>query len=268
MGYAGRYGRSVLPYGSNVVGRFEDYKDPGHLVGKGWMVLKFDRMVIEPNTVLPIYAKVVDVSGYNVDREGRILGKGHATRDTVAWTIPILWPINLINLPRSGPRPILKGETRLTLKVMDDLTIPRAEPSQQGLPDLTRRTPSAYTPHRADSNLPPNPVTPINYSMAFLSPPSLPPAQSASPCGTTPHSMAIKARMPYLGSNRQDAVTLIYNDGRPPEQIHNYMLTSTRLYVMDENRCAIPVSQLDLDATKRVNRDAGIDFRLPVTSTR
>lgn len=34
------YGRSVFPYGSYLVGHFEDYKDPGHFVGKGWMELK------------------------------------------------------------------------------------------------------------------------------------------------------------------------------------------------------------------------------------
>jgi hypothetical protein len=145
VGHSERYGRSVLPFDSYLVGRFEDYKDPGHFVGKGWMELRFDRMVIEPDTVIPIDAKVVDVPGYNVDRYGRILGKGHAVKDTVTWLIPILWPIDLINLPRRGPRPTLKEETRLTLKVMDDLGVPAANPQpyQQDPSGLYRR-PSAY----------------------------------------------------------------------------------------------------------------------------
>ena len=83
VGHAERYGRSVLPHDSYLVGRFEDYKDPGHFVGKGWMELKFDRMVIEPDTVIPVDARVVDVPGYKVDNQGRILGKGHETRDIV-----------------------------------------------------------------------------------------------------------------------------------------------------------------------------------------
>jgi hypothetical protein len=139
------YGRSTLPYGSYMVGRFEDYKDPGHFVGKGWMELRFDRMVIQPDTVIPISARVVNVPGYSVDREGRIQGKGHPVRDIVEWSIPILWPIDLINLPRRGPRPTLKGETRLTLKVMDDLGVPEnqnPQPQQDGS-GLWRR-PSAY----------------------------------------------------------------------------------------------------------------------------
>ena len=140
------YGRSVFPYDSYLVGYFEDYKDPGHLVGKGWMELKFDRMVIEPDTVIPISAKVVAVPKYNVDREGRILGNGHPVRDTIEWLIPVLWPIDLINLPRRGPRPVLKAETLLTLKLMDDIGIPdREQPQAQGAL-IERVTPPAPQP--------------------------------------------------------------------------------------------------------------------------
>jgi hypothetical protein len=130
VGHSMRYGGAVLPYNSYLVGQFEGYKDPGHFVGKGWMELRFDRMVIEPDTVIPIDARVVDVPGYRVDREGRIIGKGHETRDIVLWTIPILWPLDLLMLPMRGPRPTLKEETRLTLKVMDDLAVPATEAPQ------------------------------------------------------------------------------------------------------------------------------------------
>jgi hypothetical protein len=141
VGHAERYGRSVLPYDSYLVGRFEDYKDPGHFVGKGWMELRFDRMVIEPDTIIPVDARVVDVPGYGVDRYGRILGKGHPVRDTITWMIPVLWPIDLINLPRRGPRPTLKEETRMTLKVMDDMEIPQInqQPYEQAPSGLMRR---------------------------------------------------------------------------------------------------------------------------------
>ena len=117
-----KYGRSVLPYGAYMEGRFEDYKDPGPFVGKGWMQLTFDRMIIG-NRVIPVKAKVVQVPKYRVDRNGKILGNGHPVRDTVEWMIPILWPIDLINLPRRGPRPVLKPETPLTLELMEDLGI-------------------------------------------------------------------------------------------------------------------------------------------------
>ena len=77
------------------------------------MQLDFDRLYVG-DQVIPLDAKVVDVKGYKIDAQGRILGKGHTVRDTVLWMIPVLWPIDLINLPRRGPRPTLKAETALT----------------------------------------------------------------------------------------------------------------------------------------------------------
>jgi hypothetical protein len=172
---AERYGRSMLPYNSFLEGRFEDYKDPGHLVGKGWMELKFDRMVIEPDTVIPIDARVVDVPGYRVDQYGRILGKGHAVRDTVLWMIPILWPIDLINLPRRGPRPTLKEETRLTLKVLDDLSLPDFNPLQQDPSGLYRR-PTAENDPPPEAAPEPQPAP---AEMAYDQPDQPPPAPYA-----------------------------------------------------------------------------------------
>ena len=64
----------------------------------------------------------------------------------------------------------------------------------------------------------------------------------------------------------EDAVTLIFKDGRPPEQIHNYILTRTTLSVWDHRHRDIPVDQLDLTATEKVNHDAGVDFQLPTSS--
>jgi hypothetical protein len=59
------------------------------------------------------------------------------------------------------------------------------------------------------------------------------------------------------------AVTLIFKDGRPSEQIQNYMLTRTTLYVQEKRLREIPVDQLDLPATAKVNKDSGVDFQLP-----
>jgi hypothetical protein len=133
------YGRSVFPYGSYLVGHFEDYKDPGHFVGKGWMELRFDRIVVGNDTVIPISARVIATSGKTpVDLDGRIHGTGHPTRDTIEWLIPVLWPIDLINLPRRGPYPVLKPETRLTIKLLDDVGIP-TKSEVQHLPEMISR---------------------------------------------------------------------------------------------------------------------------------
>ena len=197
VGHAERYGRSVLPYDSYLVGRFEDYKDPGHLVGKGWMELRFDRMVIEPDTVIPIDAKVVDVPGYNVDRYGRILGKGHAVRDTVTWMIPILWPIDLINLPRRGPYPTLKEETRLTLKVMDDLGVPdvNQQPLQQEPSGLYKR-PSAYEQ--------PAPAPPPPQQITYVEPPAP---------GPPPRTYVYVTPPPVIAYMPEPRTVIVYRNG-------------------------------------------------------
>src|SRR5580658_6773353 len=134
------FSRTVFPYGSYLIGHFEEYKDPGHFVGKGWMELRFDRLMIQPDTNVPINARVVAVPKYPVDAEGRIHGTGHPTRDTIEWLIPVLWPIDLINLPRRGPRPVLKPETQLTLKVLDDFGIPTPMENAVRTPALVSRT--------------------------------------------------------------------------------------------------------------------------------
>jgi hypothetical protein len=114
-------------------------------VGKGWMQLDFDRLYVG-DQVIPLEAKVVDVPGYKIDSQGRILGKGHAVRDTVLWMIPVLWPIDLIELPRRGPRPTLKAETTLTLRVMEDIQVPVTPAPQRDPYGLMQRSPDSYAP--------------------------------------------------------------------------------------------------------------------------
>jgi hypothetical protein len=88
--------------------------------------------------IVPVQTKVVDVPQFLVDKQGRIHGRGHAVRDIFAWSIPILWPIDLLNLPRRGPRPALRAETKIIVKLMDDLQMPllpsQQEPAPQPVP--------------------------------------------------------------------------------------------------------------------------------------
>ncbi len=190
------YGRSVFPYGSYMEGRFEDYKDPGHFVGKGWMELKFDRLIVG-NTVVPVAAKVVYVPKYPVDKEGRIHGTGHPVRDAIEWAIPVLWPIDLLNLPRRGPRPTLKAETRLTLKVMDDLVIPsREELAQQERPALVSRAP--YQEPLQQPAYPPPPqqsYAPVPQQPAY--PYAPPPQPVVYPYAPAPQAVFVSAPVLY-----------------------------------------------------------------------
>jgi hypothetical protein len=118
------FGKQAFPRGSYLVGHLESDKDPGHFWGKGNLKLVFDRIGL-PDGDVPLEAKVIATRGYRVDREGEIVGKGHAKRDIVEWMLPPLWPWKVIMLPARGPRPTLKNETALTLRLMDDVQIPQ-----------------------------------------------------------------------------------------------------------------------------------------------
>lgn len=118
------FGQPAFPRGSYLVGHLEATKDPGHLVGKGYMELHFDRIGV-PSGDMPLDAKIIAAGKYKVDRVGKIHGKGHAKRDFAEWMLPPLWPIKVMTLPARGPRPKIKGETVLTLRLMDDVAIPQ-----------------------------------------------------------------------------------------------------------------------------------------------
>ena len=118
------FGQQAFPRGSYLVGHLESAKDPGHFWGKGYLKLQFDRIGV-PSGDLPLEAKVIATRGYKVDKEGKIDGKGHAKRDVIEWMLPPLWPWKVIMLPARGPRPKLKGETVLSMRLMDDVQIPQ-----------------------------------------------------------------------------------------------------------------------------------------------
>jgi hypothetical protein len=118
------FGQQAFPRGSYLVGHLEAAQEPGHFWGKGYMKIQFDRIGL-PQGDMPLDAKVIATRGYKVDKYGDIDGKGHAKRDIVEWMIPPLWPWKIIMLPARGPRPTLKGESQLTLRLMDDVQMPQ-----------------------------------------------------------------------------------------------------------------------------------------------
>src|SRR5216683_7350499 len=140
-----QFGRPLFPRGSMLGGHLEADKEPGHFVGKGYLKITFDRVIL-PNGDLPVPAKVIMARGFNVDKQGDIKGKGHPKRDVVEWMIPPLWPWKVVSLPFRGPRPALKGEEPMQLRLMDDIVIPRtlAQISHPDRPPYASSTPSGY----------------------------------------------------------------------------------------------------------------------------
>lgn len=88
-------------------------------------------------------------------------GKGHPKRDTVEWMIPVLWPVKVLTLPASGPYPKLKGETRVSLRLVDDIEIQspqalNAAPARSRI-DNSVYLDSAFRPFRSNSDAYPMP---------------------------------------------------------------------------------------------------------------
>ena len=76
----------------------------------------------------------------------------------------------------------------------------------------------------------------------------------------------IRPARPAAGPAREKPVTLVFKDGRPNEQVRNFILTRTTLFVTGENQREIPVVEIDLAATKKANRGSGVAFDLPVAT--
>jgi hypothetical protein len=64
----------------------------------------------------------------------------------------------------------------------------------------------------------------------------------------------------------QPAVTLVFKDGRPNQVIHNYLINGSTLTVWDQSAHDISVEELNIEATRKINRDQGLDFFLPSAS--
>lgn len=142
------FGRVLFPRGSMLGGHLEAEKEPGHFWGKGYLKITFDRVIL-PYGDLPVPAKVIQAQGFKVDKKGDIDGKGHPKRDVVEWMIPVLWPWKVVSLPMRGPRPALKGEESLELRLMDDISIPATVAYGPFKPDrppyASSAQPSAFT---------------------------------------------------------------------------------------------------------------------------
>lgn len=226
---------SAIPYGTTLVGRFTEYKDPGHFVGKGWMELKFDRMILPPDRVIPLAAKVVYVPGLRVDKYGRILGSGHAVRDIVEWSIPILWPIDLLALPRRGPRPVLKDETRLRLKVMDDMAVPGNDAAPRTMLPMSSASPNPY---------------------GFATrPPAIMPSVYRQPLP------APIIQSPPPSRNRQMTI-LMLNDGNGRLATNYWLEGNQQIRYIAANGASIviPIDRLNVEATTEINNRRGVPF--------
>ncbi|HKD80999.1 MAG TPA: hypothetical protein VKH81_14980 [Candidatus Angelobacter sp.] len=273
-----QFGQIVFPRGTYMVGHLESDKEPGHFVGKGYLKLAFDRIGL-PEGDIPLTAKVVAVAGFNVNKEGKVIGHGHATRDVVEWMLPPLWPWKVLTLPARGPRPTLKGEVRVTLRVMDDIFVP-----QLTTPGWHRfgEQPSSYPMQRSQLTQP-RAVAAVNYQPiptvtaaarqvavsdnetvsavpADLLPesqPITPAVASCQPPALAP-AAAVSSDRPAVDPSPRDAwapnVTLFaLADGTVFPATQYWRNQDQLLYVSDNDKGTVSLHDIDWSATTRLN---------------
>jgi len=242
------FGVSVFPRGAILGGRLAEYRDPGHFWGKGWMQLNFERILL-PGAEMPISTKVISAPKLKVDAHGKIRGRGHAGRDVAEWAIPILWPEKVLTLPMRGPRPVLKGESRITLKLMQDLSMPEGVEGVRAYrpqlrPGLFRTNP------QIEPN--PRPLTSLAERASQL---------SASPVALTSQTIREASESRQVpGSER--VTLLILKDGRG-RIVTDYWFESgerIRFVSPDGTTGLLPIGVLDLGTTVKLNRERGVDF--------
>jgi hypothetical protein len=247
------FGRPLIPRGAYLSARLQEYRDPGHFFGKGWLQLEFTSLTL-PHGNFPLNAKVISARHYRVDQDGKIKGHGHPTRDVVEWTIPILWPMKVLTLPARGPRPSLKGETRIELRLMDDILLPESAKltanelntkTSTSLP--TREERGASLPRRAtnvfyrDRSMPTSQPIPVS-STQIMSYPAGPGTNQTHVPGVQPHLtlLALRSGRVYL--------------------VADYWIENGSLeFTTDEGALhAVRLEDFDFPLTSRLNAERGV----------
>jgi hypothetical protein len=291
------FGRPVFPRGAYLSGRFAGFRDPGHFFGKGWLKLEFATLTL-PGGTFPLSAKVVSIPHYQANADGSIRGRGHARRDAIEWSLPVLWPEKLITLPMRGPRPTLKGETRILLRVLEDVSIPTdaaatasaalsvppsSRPSSSldsrmsqsmnsavGLNVGRRAAPdvSSNLGSRVSSSTPSGVFPTLRYGGA-----SIPAAEVEHPFGkprleierTIVSEVSQPIERPWRAPR---PMFLLRKDGRG-YLVTNYWFDTGQLVFVasDGSRQTMPSEELDFEMTAKLNRERGVPFVLRLKAT-
>ncbi|MBV8050567.1 MAG: hypothetical protein JOZ80_05230 [Acidobacteriaceae bacterium] len=237
------FGHSVFPRGAMLSGHLQDYKDPGHFVGKGWIQLEFDRIILPGAQELPLTTKIISAPHMKVDKQGDIRGRGHPTRDAVEWMIPPLWPIKVVTLPARGPFPTLKGETRVSLRLMEDIELPFPT-ARNSVPMPPWATPSSY-----------------GYSGALASPqPVIRPSTVVQPASYTQPVAAT----PVTTSGSAPQMTVIALRGGAAYLAREYWIQNGEMHCVSATGAeqSLPLEKIDIGETVRVNQERNVDFVL------
>jgi hypothetical protein len=236
LGPLGSFGHSIFPRGAELGGHLQDYKAPGRFIGKGWMAIEFDRLILPNAEVLPLSAKVTSAPHLRTDAHGDIKGGGHPKRDAVLWMIPLFWPVKVLTLPARGPYPALKGESRLSLRLMEDVEVPF--PTARNYPSPPWTQPSSYNSHSSSIYQP-----------------------ASTPGG------ALMTRQVSYGAKpaaSNDQVTVIALQAGGALLAQRYWLAGSSLHCVSVAGAEqdVPLAMIDLAQTVKLNQERNVEFVL------
>jgi hypothetical protein len=251
LGHVAAFGRSVFPRGAELSGHLQDYQNPGHFVGKGWIEIDFDRIILPGAQVYPLSAKVISAPHLKVDADGKVHGKGHPKRDAALWAIPVFWPVKILTLPNRGPYPTFKGEVRLTLRLLEDIEVPMAaSAARASVPMPPWVSPSRYD---ASSSILYTPSTAPGGQTATLQPASF--VQHRAEPQSIEHQDLQPAEHPS---------TVIVLKGGAAWLAQDYWVDAGQLHCLssDGEQKLVALEAMDLYQTVRVNRERQVEFVL------
>ncbi len=228
------FGRQVFPRGAELSGYLRDMKKPGYWGGKGWMSFEFDRLVLPNADILPMSSKVISVpKKLKVNAQGEIHG---------------------------GQYPVLKGETRISLRLMDDLEVsyPVATRDIPMPPWSQSYRPSSYSPVQRE-------MPRVRVVTAQLDSMAQGPAEEFSPAPTAPVQAAAgeqpSAIQPTSGEPR---ITVLALRNGTAALARDYWVQHGEVHYISENgqESTFNLADVDLYRTAEVNRERHVDFVL------
>lgn len=256
----GMFGRPVFPRGAYLSGRLVDFRNPGHFFGKGSLKLEFESLTL-PGGTFPVSAKVVSVPHYKVDAEGSIRGRGHPRRDAIEWAIPVLWPEKLITLPMRGPRPTLKGETRVLLRLLEDVSVPTAATVTSA---AALSVPAAPVVNSSESPR----VSGVSVPRIRYGGTSVPAAEAELPlttlsAGVEKASFDDPNRPPESRRRTLRPTVLVLKNG-DAHLVTNHWIEADHVVYRDNEGAlqAIPIDDVDFRMSVQINGERGVPFML------
>src|SRR5207249_5047152 len=143
---------AVIPRGSKLLGNLMESKQAGRLVGRAQTQIVLTSILTADSCEYPIDAKTLEAGRYRANKDGVVVGRGHARRDLFELLFPPTTIYQLIRIPSRGPSLVLDAENPITIKLMEPLTAQSAVSQAEVAPSL----PVPSTPAQARVQVVPN----------------------------------------------------------------------------------------------------------------